>query len=103
MPDTNNFPVISFLPDNFDPAKVEPVDVLHYHDSMSPELLPKLIGTLRPAHPDVADWLEAAGPLPDTLTRPRRLLRDSLRIKRAANRRLYYARRGFTKSMNTVR
>jgi hypothetical protein len=103
VPDTSNFPVISFLPDNFDPAKVEPVDVLHYHDSMSPHLLPALLETLRPAHPEVAEWLAAEGPLVDPLSRPRRLLRESIRMKRALDRRWYYARRGFTKSMKTIR
>lgn len=101
--DTNNFPVISFLPHNFDPAKVEPVDVLHYHDSMSPELFPKLLDTLRPAHPAVAAWLAEMGPIVDPSTSSRRVVREALRMKRAADRRWYYARRGFTKSMQTVR
>ena len=103
VPDTSNFPVISFLPDNFDPSKVEPVDVLHYHDSMSPELFPKLLATLEPGHPGVAEWLAAAGPLGDPLTRSRRLLGEGFRMKRALDRRIYYARHGFTKSLTTVR
>jgi hypothetical protein len=98
VPDTSNFPVISFLPHNFDPVKVEPVDVLHYHDSMSRELLPSLLDTLRPAHPAVAEW-----PLVDPLRGSQRLIHEGLRLKRALNRRLYYARRGFTKSMTTIR
>jgi hypothetical protein len=103
VPATSNFPVISFLPHNFDPVKVQPVDVLHYHDSMSPELLPRLLETLRPAHPEVSDWLAPQGPLVDPVSRSRRLIRESLRLKRAADRRLYYARRGFTKGMQTIR
>lgn len=101
--DTNNFPVISFLPHNFAPRKVEAVDVLHYHDSMSPQLLPKLVETLRPAHPAAAGWLESLGPIVDPSTRPRRALREALRLKRAANRRWYYARHGYTKNMQTIR
>ena len=103
VPDTNNFPVISFIPQNFDPVKVEPVDVLHYHDSMSPELLPKLIDTIAPAHPDVAAWLEQQGPVVDPSSRTTRMLREAFRIKRALNRRWYYARGGYTKSMSTIR
>ena len=103
VPDTNNFPVISFLPHNFDPHKVEPVDVLHYHDSMSPALLPKLLETLRPAHPDVAAWLAPEGPVVGLTSPTRRMARELLRLKRAGDRRWYYARRGFTKSMQAVR
>jgi hypothetical protein len=101
--DTNNFPVISFLPQNYDARKVEPVDVVHYHDSMSPSLLPRLVETLRPAHPEVAAWLEPQGPIQDPGGRMRRVLREAFRWKRAGDRRLYYARHGFTKSMQTVR
>jgi hypothetical protein len=103
IPDTSNFPVISFLPDNFDPAKVAPVDVLHYHDSMSPELFPRLLETLAPAHPDVSEWLESEGPIVDPASTMRRALREALRMKRAVDRRWYYGRRGFTKSMRTIR
>ncbi len=103
VPDTSNFPVISFLPDNFDPIKVEPVDVVHYHDSMSPVLLPKLLETLRPAHPEVAEWLAAEGPVVDPTSRPNRVVRESLRLKRAVDRRWYYARRGFTKRNDMIR
>lgn len=103
VPDTNNFPVISFIPQNFDPTKVEPVDVLHYHDSMSPELLPRLLETIRPAHPDVAAWLEPQGPVVDPSPQTTRVLREAFRIKRALDRRWYYARGGYTKSMNVVR
>ncbi len=103
IPDTSNFPVLSFLPENFDPVKVEPVTVLHYHDSMSPDLLPKLLETLAPAHPEVHAWLASEGPVVDPLSRPHRWLREGLRLKRAASRRSYYMRRGFTKSMQTIR
>ena len=103
MPDTNTFPVISFIPQNFDPIKVEPVDVLHYHDSMSPELLSRLLETIRPAHPDVAAWLEPQGPVVDPSPQTTRVLREAFRIKRALDRRWYYARGGYTKSMNVVR
>jgi hypothetical protein len=103
VPDTSNFPVISFLPHNFDPAKVRPVDVLHYHDSMSPRLWPELLATIAPGHPAVAEWLEAEGPLVDPAPRSARFLREGFRLKRAANRRWYYARHGFTKGMTSVR
>jgi hypothetical protein len=103
LPDTSNFPVISFIPQNFDPVKVEPVDVLHYHDSMSPELLPSLLETLRPSHPEVAAWLESLGPVVDPISRSGSVVRESLRLTRAAQRRLYYTRRGFTKGMQAIR
>ena len=69
LSDTNNFPVISFLPQNFDAEKLAPVDVLHYHDSMSPELLPRLLDAIRPAHPEVAEWLAPQGPVNDPASR----------------------------------
>jgi hypothetical protein len=103
VPDTCNFPVISFLPDNFDPTKVEPVTILHYHDSMSPELFSRLLEAIRPGHRAVADWLSASGPVTDPLSRPARAIQESLRAKRALDRRLYYARGGFTKSMSAIR
>ena len=103
VPDTNNFPVISFIPQNFDPARLEPVDVLHYHDSMSPDLLPKLLDTLRPAHPEVAAWLDPQGPVVDPSPRWTRAVREAFRLKRAADRRWYYARGGYTKRMSTIR
>jgi len=103
IPDTSNFPVISFLPQNFDPTKVEPVDVLHYHDSMSSELFPKLLETIRPGHPKVGEWLATEGALQDPLSRGRRLLQEAFRMRRAFDRRLYYATSGFTKRMTTVR
>ncbi len=82
---------------------MEPVDVVHYHDSMSPSLLPQLVDTLRPAHPEVAAWLEPQGPIEDPGARGKRIVREAFRLKRAGDRRLYYARHGFTKSMQTIR
>lgn len=99
IPDTNNFPVLSFLPENFDPVKVEPVDVLHYHDSMAPDLWPSLLRTLEPAHPGVHDWLAELGPIEDPASRGARAFREGLRIKRGLSRRLYYSRSGFKKRM----
>lgn len=103
LSDANNFPVISFLPHNFDAGKLAPVDVLHYHDSMSPELLPRLLDTIRPAHPEVAGWLEPLGPIRDPASRMQRLGREGLRATRAGRRRWYYARHGFTKGTRAVR
>ena len=99
IPDTANFPVLSFLPENFDPIKVAPVNVLHYHDSMSPELWPRLLSTLQPSHPAVRDWLATLGPIADPLPTGWQVLREALRVKRGIDRRRYYARNGF--SMNT--
>jgi hypothetical protein len=102
IPDTSNFPVLSFLPDNFDPAKVLRADVLHYHDSMGLDLWPKLLATLEPSHPQVYQWLASLGPIADPASRGARLLREALRVKRGVDRRLYYSKSGFTKSMKTA-
>jgi hypothetical protein len=102
IPDTSNFPVLSFLPENFDPDKVRPVDVLHYHDSMSPQLWSALLETLEEPHPSVHDWLARLGPIEDPASRPARLAREALRIKRGLDRRVYYRKYGFTKRMTTV-
>ena len=103
IPDTSNFPVLSFLPENFDPEKVRPVDVLHYHDSMSPQLWPALLETLEEPHPAVHDWLARLGPIDDPASRAARLAREALRIKRGVDRRWYYARNGFTKATAAAR
>jgi hypothetical protein len=103
LSDANNFPVISFLPHNFDGEKLAHVDVLHYHDSMSPALFPRLLDALRPAHPEVAEWLAPQGPIRDPASRVQRLERAALRGTRAGRRRWYYARHGFRKGTQTVR
>lgn len=102
LPDTSNFPVCSFLPGNYDPAKVSDVSILHFHDSMSPELWNKLLATVSPTHPQVGAWLEPQGPavLPRSL--PRSFAREGLRLVRGARRRAYYAGSGFTKMWSPV-
>jgi hypothetical protein len=101
FPDTSNFPVLSWLPHNYDPEKVRNVDILHYHDSMQPHLWEKLLATLRPHHPKVHEWLSGLGPVQETppLTRG---LREVLRVYRGVKRRAYYAKCGFTKGSQGV-
>jgi hypothetical protein len=70
---------------------------------MSPELLPRLLAALRPAHPEVAEWLASQGPVGDPASWIRRLGREGLRATRAGRRRSYYARHGFTKRTQAVR
>jgi hypothetical protein len=97
LPDSSNFPVCSFLPENYNPAKVADVSVLHFHDSMNPALWSKLLNTLGPAHPSVRAWLEPQGPVglpPSVLSS---FARETLRITRGVQRRMYYAQSGFTK------
>ena len=97
IPSTSNFPVLSHLPDNFDPAKVGPVSVLHYHDSMSPVWWPELLRTLRDSHPEAHDWLAPLGPVVDPVSPPWRVYRESLRLARGVTRRRYYSKLGFSK------
>jgi hypothetical protein len=103
IPDTSNFTVIRFLPENFDPEKIGPVEVLHYHDSMAPDMWPRLLSTLEQSHPEVYEWLRPQGPVLDPASRTWGFLREGLRIKRGLDRRRYYARNGFTKGMQAVR
>ncbi len=103
IPDTSNFPVLSWLPHNFDPEKVRDVDILHYHDSMQPHLWPKLLATLKPYHPEVHAWLEPLGPVHETSSPFARALREGLRVYRGLYRRAYYARCGFTKGSKAVK
>jgi hypothetical protein len=103
IPDTSNFTVIRFLPENFDPAKVKPVKVLHYHDSMAPDVWPTLLATLGESHPHVYDWLAPLGPVRDPASKPRRLFREGLRVKRGVDRRRYYAKHGFSMATEAVR
>ena len=103
IPETSNVPVTRFLPESFDPAKLRPVEVLHYHDSMAPDMWPRLLATLAESHPEVHEWLSPMGPIVDPATRAWGLVREGLRIMRGLERRRYYARNGFTKGMQTVR
>lgn len=102
FPDTSNFPVLSWLPHNYDPEKVRGVDILHYHDSMQPHLWPKLLATLGPYHPKVHEWLAPLGPVTETSPRVVRGVRELLRLYRGAKRRAYYAACGFTKSSTRI-
>jgi hypothetical protein len=97
LPDTSNFPVCSFLPENYDPTKVREVSILHFHDSMSPELWSKLLYTIDPAHPEIYDWLKPQGPVIPPSSMTSRLGREFLRLARGAQRRGYYLQSGFTK------
>jgi hypothetical protein len=103
IPATSNFPVLSWLPHNYDPEKVRNVDILHYHDSMQPHLWPRLLATLKPYHPQVHDWLEPLGPVTETSSRVVRGVRELLRVHRGVQRRAYYAASGFTMGSKTVK
>jgi hypothetical protein len=98
LPDSSNFPVCSYLPGNYDAAKVEDVSVLHYHDSMGPELWAKLLETIAPAHPRIHAWLEPQGPVAAPPSLSSWAAREALRISRGVQRRVYYTRSGFTKA-----
>jgi hypothetical protein len=100
LADTSNFPVCSFLPDNYDASKVTDVSILHFHDSMSPELWNKLLDTIAPAHGRIYDWLEPQGPVKTPAVSFAAIGREALRISRGAQRRLYYMGSGFTKSIS---
>lgn len=103
LPDTSNFPICSFLPGNYDGVKIMDASVLHFHDSMEPELWMKLINTLAPGHPRIREWLEPQGPvaLPPSISAS--LARECLRLVRGARRRVYYGRSGFTKAWSRSR
>lgn len=98
LPDSSNFPVCSYLPDNYDAAKLADVSVLHFHDSMDPKLWSSLLSSLGPAHARILEWLEPQGPVVLPPSVPASIARESLRIARGVQRRLYYARSGFTKT-----
>ncbi|TYO61102.1 glycosyltransferase family 2 protein [Bradyrhizobium hipponense] len=103
LQDSSNFPVCSYLPGNYDGAKIMDVSVLHFHDSMEPQLWSKLMNTLVPGHPQIREWLEPQGPVALPSSIPWSLAREVLRMVRGARRRLYYARSGFTKAWSMSR
>jgi hypothetical protein len=98
LPDSSNFPVCSYLPKNYNAARIADVSVLHFHDSMSPELWIKLLGTIAPAHPQVRAWLEPQGPVVPPPSALSWVEREALRIVRGVQRRVYYTRSGFMKA-----
>jgi hypothetical protein len=99
LPVSSNFPVCSFLPDNYDASKVTDVTVLHYHDSMSPKLWPLLLTTIAPAHPRIHAWLKPQGPVVVPSSSFQRVAREAFRLTRGLYRRAYYLRSGFTKNL----
>lgn len=103
LPDSSNFPLCSYLPGNYDGAKITGVSVLHFHDSMEPRLWNKLLETLVPGHPQIREWLEHLGPVIVPSSIPSSLAREGLRMVRGARRRVYYARSGFIKAWSPAR
>jgi len=101
LPATSNFPLCSFLPANYDPCKVTDASVLHFHDSMNPELWSKLLQTIAPGHPGIHAWLEPQGPVVAPKSKLTGIAREALRIGRGAERRMYYWRSGFRKAANS--
>jgi hypothetical protein len=99
LPVSSNFPVCSFLPDNYDPSRVTDVSILHFHDSMNQELWPRLLHTIAPAHPRIHAWLAPQGPVVAPSTTFSEIAREALRLTRGMYRRAYYWRSGFTKTL----
>jgi len=94
---SENFPLCSWLPGNYDPAKVADVGVLHFHDSMSGGLWGRFLGTIAPVHPSVYHWLSPMGPVTVPRARLARAVRELLRASRGLRRKLYYSRSDFGK------
>lgn len=103
LPDSSNFPVCSFLPANYDAAKVTGVSVLHFHDSMDPERWDKLLQTIAPGHPEIHAWLKPQGPVVIPAFTFGGIAREALRIGRGVRRKIYYSRSGFTKALKAER
>lgn len=95
--DSYNFPLLNHLADHYEAARLAPVRLLHFHDSMLPRHWPRLLAALRQPHPEVYEWLAPQGPLGDLTPAPWRLFREALRLQRGVRRRLYYTRSGFAK------
>jgi hypothetical protein len=95
LPDSSNFPVCSFLPGSYDASKIKDANVLHFHDSMNPNLWPKLLKTLAPSHPAIHAWLEPQGPVVIPQSTSLWFAREMLRLGRGVYRRIYCARSGF--------
>jgi hypothetical protein len=98
LPVSSNFPVCSFLPDNYDHRKVKDVNVLHFHDSMEPVYWPALLKTLAPNHPRIHAWLEPQGPVVIPQSTSSWFAREVLRVARGVYRRIYYAKSGFKRT-----
>src|SRR5262249_5078218 len=103
VPDSSNFPVCSYLPGNYDGAKIMNVSGLHFHDSMEPQLWGKFINTLVPWHPQIRECLEPQGTVTLPSSIPWSLAREGLRMVRGVRRRIYYARSGFTRDWSMSR
>jgi hypothetical protein len=101
LPDSSNFPVCSFLPENYDASKVADVSVLHYHDSMNPVLWPRLLETIAPSHPTIHAWLKPQGPAVAPASTFLSAAREAFRITRGVYRRVYYRRSGFAMTTGT--
>lgn len=103
LPNSSNFSVCSFLPANYDSAKVFDVSVLHFHDSMSPALWDKMLATIEPGHPAIYGWLKPQGPVLTPKYSVTGVAREVLRIARGMKRRMYYAKSGFVTKRQSPR
>ncbi len=63
--------------------------VIHYHDSLWPDVFPKFMGALKAHRPDVHAWLEEKGPMRNTLPLHWRVQRKALDVLRERRYKAY--------------
>jgi hypothetical protein len=82
LPVSHNFGINKIRAGEVPARGMEEARVLHYFGSLWPDFFQKFVGIVRPARPDVAEFLEARGPLSNTNGRFARAVAKSLKVQR---------------------
>lgn len=88
LPITYNYPHASFI-DYENREQLANARIVHYHDSMKPEVWGRFVSTLGEPHTEVARWLRAKGPVEPRGTLQQRTTHQVLRAHRSARRRIW--------------
>jgi hypothetical protein len=81
LPYSHNYPLSSVTP--YDSALLADARVVHYHDAMWLPFWPTFLHCIQEAHPHVATWLAALGPMKNSAPLHSRILAKFLRAARS--------------------
>jgi len=83
LPYSHNYPMSTATHDHwYDLENLRNARVVHYHDAMWPGFWATFLRCMQAAHPDVANWLSALGPMKNDAPAPSRLVSRFLRTAR---------------------
>jgi hypothetical protein len=89
LPGEYNYGIASHFKEHLTDDGLASARILHYHDSMTPELWPWFLEHLEHTLPDVHAWLAPLGPVERAKDPPRYQLSQGIRIARSVRRRAW--------------